>query len=812
MSTDKSQDEREQERTRVLAVRYQEASDGHESDHVRLRALADLYGSLAGDVRALESKVSAIYSGMEDEESTERGQVEGRRRPSSFEIKNATWEKLTDRLEAFRDGGDPGALTSTLLYIIYDAIASRSTSEEDEEGRDREVVCRQCGAVGNEVNECGGLLGVCDLVMRDRLTPEFRSRTGWREKLAQRLEAVTITTAGVGMTLDEVDAHHADLRQAAHTIRKDGEYITDLCGELDRLRPTRAALEQIRDMARAELQRNKDTCNFSFMLHEVQKIAEHALSISASFPARVPPEVVEGREREEGVLLDALLEAEPRYTDGRSITAPVKCAYCRASLGDKGRAFAIDEHTDDCEWVRLIALARVPESQPEQPTVDPERSDASELAPSGEDALGRTRGEKGEDNTSPRDLRNTTSSEQLETVEDAGSDYTLPDWWCKQCPHYSRCASEDRCLGPALESTGEHTLASKQPDAGAPMMSAAPRTSASSEQPKPEEDEHDRNPVVGQCCNAASRQLYGPCKYCGRLPRVPSSGQPEPETGERIEGFGAHRLSEGAYLLHRIDRYTHPQYRPCTLIIHAPEQPANTAANDPNTDTITVTQADMEAQLADGRAHYTSPARATSTEQMTERERLITRLEYWAGVVEHSYAVKDMLRAAAALRQEGNRGREKYEALIAALRYDLRMSRELHAGTYWFWMGDGTDDLASLTCPVVIAPHELAELLERRGRSPLPANPDEPEPGDFIMAVHCPCCGADISVTAGDDEGEISVVGTPTAAKNPDEHTQKDAVERVARWLSDNWFEIGQTFDPYDNLARRLLTECALTE
>ena len=31
-----------------------------------------------------------------------------------------------------------------------------------------------------------------------------------------------------------------------------------------------------------------------------------------------------------------------------------------------------------------------------------------------------------------------------------------------------------------------------------------------------EEDRHDTEPVVGQCCNSAGRRQYGPCRECGR--------------------------------------------------------------------------------------------------------------------------------------------------------------------------------------------------------------------------------------------------------------------------------------------------------
>lgn len=38
---------------------------------------------------------------------------------------------------------------------------------------------------------------------------------------------------------------------------------------------------------------------------------------------------------------------------------------------------------------------------------------------------------------------------------------------------------------------------------------------------------------------------------------------------------------------------------------------------------------------------------------------------------------------------------------------------------------------------------------------------DMVEPGEFIGAMPCPCCGAALDITYGDDPGEIAVVATP---------------------------------------------------
>lgn len=44
--------------------------------------------------------------------------------------------------------------------------------------------------------------------------------------------------------------------------------------------------------------------------------------------------------------------------------------------------------------------------------------------------------------------------------------------------------------------------------------------------------------------------------------------------------------------------------------------------------------------------------------------------------------------------------------------------------------------------------------LERRLVEP------EPEPGEPIVKVTCPCCGAELEIAHGDDAGEIGVIGT----------------------------------------------------
>lgn len=38
----------------------------------------------------------------------------------------------------------------------------------------------------------------------------------------------------------------------------------------------------------------------------------------------------------------------------------------------------------------------------------------------------------------------------------------------------------------------------------------------------------------------------------------------------------------------------------------------------------------------------------------------------------------------------------------------------------------------------------------------------EIEPGQFIVDVSCPCCGAQLEIEHGDELGQLAVVGTPS--------------------------------------------------
>ena len=48
-------------------------------------------------------------------------------------------------------------------------------------------------------------------------------------------------------------------------------------------------------------------------------------------------------------------------------------------------------------------------------------------------------------------------------------------------------------------------------------------------------DDHDRHPVVGQCCNSASRDVYGDCRRCGR--RKDGHVMGEKELGSFLRNF-----------------------------------------------------------------------------------------------------------------------------------------------------------------------------------------------------------------------------------------------------------------------------------
>ncbi len=54
---------------------------------------------------------------------------------------------------------------------------------------------------------------------------------------------------------------------------------------------------------------------------------------------------------------------------------------------------------------------------------------------------------------------------------------------------------------------------------------------------------------------------------------------------------------------------------------------------------------------------------------------------------------------------------KRQDAVIAELRYDLNVVRLYQDAAVWFWAGDGTDNLETLACPVVINAGDLRALL-----------------------------------------------------------------------------------------------------
>jgi len=66
---------------------------------------------------------------------------------------------------------------------------------------------------------------------------------------------------------------------------------------------------------------------------------------------------------------------------------------------------------------------------------------------------------------------------------------------------------------------------------------------------------------------------------------------------------------------------------------------------------------------------------------------------------------------------------------------------------------------------------------------------DDTCPGDPIAKVHCPCCGADLDITHGDDEGEVSVVGTPECRPEPSPPVMGHG-QRVALWGAVNRYMV----------------------
>jgi hypothetical protein len=77
---------------------------------------------------------------------------------------------------------------------------------------------------------------------------------------------------------------------------------------------------------------------------------------------------------------------------------------------------------------------------------------------------------------------------------------------------------------------------------------------------------------------------------------------------------------------------------------------------------------------------------------------------------------------------------------------------------YWAADDDGMDE----------AYEELMTAASQLAATGYVVEPTVHEPGELIAKVDCPCCGAALSIEHGDDEGEISVVGTPAPAAPAD--------------------------------------------
>lgn len=60
---------------------------------------------------------------------------------------------------------------------------------------------------------------------------------------------------------------------------------------------------------------------------------------------------------------------------------------------------------------------------------------------------------------------------------------------------------------------------------------------------------------------------------------------------------------------------------------------------------------------------------------------------------------------------------KRQDQVIADLRYDQNVRSLYDDGAVWFWCGDGTDNLETLACPVVIAAGDLRALIAA-GSSP----------------------------------------------------------------------------------------------
>ncbi len=74
--------------------------------------------------------------------------------------------------------------------------------------------------------------------------------------------------------------------------------------------------------------------------------------------------------------------------------------------------------------------------------------------------------------------------------------------------------------------------------------------------------------------------------------------------------------------------------------------------------------------------------------------------------------------------------RDRYRALAKRLGGQVNQEYRASIGEVWHWLGDGTDDLDTLCCPVLIEPGALQNLLT------------PPRPAPIPMLLYCPGCHA----------------------------------------------------------------------
>jgi hypothetical protein len=122
--------------------------------------------------------------------------------------------------------------------------------------------------------------------------------------------------------------------------------------------------------------------------------------------------------------------------------------------------------------------------------------------------------------------------------------------------------------------------------------------------------------------------------------------------------------------------------------------------------------------------------------------------------------------------------------------------------------GDGTEKTISLTSLIGTFAEiftRIDELVEWKkfvncALVRLEEKKDEICPGDKIVDVTCPCCGAKLEITHGDDEGEIAVIGTPVPFDDPMLEARVKELERkdaeMAESMTDQYDEVATITRP----------------